>query len=151
MTQHIKPMTGDKKMWKKVVCKTGVWFAIEIWLNIIGLDNIADYTEFIFAQDYELNLKNRRTVKITDYPPEFCSQIDDFCPIPGAATTPQELVENGCNAEVEVFKHKCQQLPEPCIKIVCLATKSEAASSPTCSPTASEGNYCPGSKVATSN
>ena len=38
-------------MWQKVVCKTGIWLAAEIWLNLMGLDNIADYCEFLFAAD----------------------------------------------------------------------------------------------------
>lgn len=112
-------------MWKQAAYKTGMWLATEVWLNLIGLDNIADYCEFIFTQDSDLNLKNRRTVKITEYPPQFCSKIDEFCPVPGVATKPTDLIENGCKTKVEIFKNKCQQLEEPCLKIICLATKVE--------------------------
>ncbi len=94
--------------------------AAEIWLNVIGLDNIADYSEFIFTQDLYLNEKNRRTVKITEYPPQFCPQIDDFCPIPGTVTQPQDLEAIGDRAKTKILKNKCQQLSKPCIKIVCL-------------------------------
>ena len=115
-------MTNNKTIWKQVVYRTGVWLAFEIWLNLIGLDDIADYSEFIFAQELELSLKNHKTVKIIEYPPQFCPQIDDFCPIPGTATKPADLEEDKCKAKAEVFKQKCQQLAQPCLKIVCLAS-----------------------------
>ncbi len=118
-------MTNDKTIWRKVVYKTGVWLAAEIWLNLIGLDNIADYSEFIFAQDSELNKKNRRTVKVIEYPPQFCPQIDDFCPLPGTLNQPKDLEKNSDRAKVEIFKTKCQQLTKPCIKILCLAVDTE--------------------------
>ena len=40
-----------KTQWKKLVVKTTVWLAAEIILNLIGLDNLADYSEFIYEQD----------------------------------------------------------------------------------------------------
>lgn len=33
--------------WKKILGKTIVWLAAEIYLNFLGLDNLADYDEFI--------------------------------------------------------------------------------------------------------
>ncbi len=109
-------------MWKQVVYKTGIWLAAEIWLNVIGLDDIADYSEFIFAGDLDLNInaKNRLTVKITEYPPQFCPQIEDFCPIPGTTTKPIDIEEDSCKSKAEIFKNKCQKLAKPCLKIVCL-------------------------------
>ena len=110
-------MTKNKTIWKKAVYKTGAWLASEIWLNIIGLDNIADYGEYIFARDLDLQKKNRRTVKITEYPPQFCPKIDDLCPIPGTVTNPEDLA--GDRAKAEIITDKCQQLNQPCIKIIC--------------------------------
>lgn len=107
-------------MWKKIAYKTVIWLTAEIWLNLIGLDNFADYSEFIFAQNLDLNVKNRRTAKINEYPPQFCPKIYDFCPIPGTVTKPKDIEEDGCNTQVEIFKNKCQQLEKPCVKIVCL-------------------------------
>lgn len=104
-------------IWKKVIYKTGVWLAAEIWLNIIGLDNIADYSEFIFARDLDLQKKNRRTVEIMEYPPQFCPQIDNFCPLPGAAVNMANLA--GDRAKIDTVSNKCQQLNQPCIKIIC--------------------------------
>lgn len=40
-----------KTQWKKLFVKTTVWLAAEIILNLIGLDNLADYSEFIYEQD----------------------------------------------------------------------------------------------------
>lgn len=110
----------NSSKWQLVCYKTGVWLAAEIWLNLIGLDNIADYSEFVFANDIYLNLKNRRTVKVTEYPPQFCPQIDDFCPLPGAASKLVDLEANSCKTKAEIFKHKCQQLAKPCLKVMCL-------------------------------
>ena len=107
-------------MWQKVVFKTGIWLVTEIWLNMIGLDNIADYCEFLFALDGDLNLKNRRTAKINEYPAQFCPKIDSLCPIPGTAINPTELIEYSCTAKAEIFTTKCQKLAEPCLKVMCL-------------------------------
>ena len=115
-----RPMTSTKKTWKLIFYKTGVWFAIEVWLNLIGLDNIADYSEYVFARDLDLNRKNHKTVKITEYPPQFCPQIDDFCPIPGTVNKAKDLEKNSDRAKAEILTNKCQQLSKPCIKIVCL-------------------------------
>jgi hypothetical protein len=107
-------------MWKQIVYKTGIWLIAEIWLNIIGLDNIADYSEYIFANNLNLdiNTKNRLTVKITEYPPQFCPQIDDFCPIPGTTNKPTDIEEHSDKFKATIFKNKCQQLVKPCLKIV---------------------------------
>ena len=117
-------MTNNKTIWKKVAYKTGVWLAAEIWLNVIGLDNIADYSEFIFAQDLNLNFKNRRTVKITEYPPQFCLQIEDFCPISGTAIKAKDIEEEKCTPQVKILQNKCQKLTKPCVKIMCLSVNN---------------------------
>ncbi len=36
---------------KKLLAKTVVWLTAEILLNFLGLDNLADYSEFIFERD----------------------------------------------------------------------------------------------------
>lgn len=40
-----------KTQWKKLLVKTTVWLAAEIILNLLGLDNLADYSEFIYEQE----------------------------------------------------------------------------------------------------
>ncbi len=37
-----------KLEWKKILLKTTIWLAVEIMLNLLGLDNLADYSEFIY-------------------------------------------------------------------------------------------------------
>lgn len=37
--------------WKKLVCTTTLWLVTEILLNLLGLDNLADYGEFVFGRD----------------------------------------------------------------------------------------------------
>ena len=40
-----------KTQWKKVCIKVTAWVAAEIILNLLGLDNLADYSEFIFDKE----------------------------------------------------------------------------------------------------
>jgi hypothetical protein len=110
-------------MWKQLAYKTGIWLTAEIWLNLMGLDNYADYSEFIFAQDlYYLNIKNSITVKINEYLPQFCPKIDDFCPISAVVTVTKSkpIHETTDLAATEILKNKCKQLKQPCLKIICL-------------------------------
>ena len=37
--------------WKTLLTKTLIWLAVEILLNSIGLDTLADYSEFVFEQN----------------------------------------------------------------------------------------------------
>lgn len=34
--------------WRKLLGKFTIWLTLEILLNLMGLDDIADYSEFIF-------------------------------------------------------------------------------------------------------
>jgi hypothetical protein len=45
-----------KTRWKKVLIEISVWIVAEILLNLLGLDNLADYSEFIFK--YEITTIN---------------------------------------------------------------------------------------------
>jgi hypothetical protein len=40
-----------KTQWNKLWVKTISWLVIEIILNLLGLDNLADYSEFIFEKE----------------------------------------------------------------------------------------------------
>jgi hypothetical protein len=44
---ELKPMNVQ---WKKLLVKATLWLAFEICLNFIGLDEVADYSEFIFER-----------------------------------------------------------------------------------------------------
>jgi hypothetical protein len=37
--------------WKILLGKIIIWLAAEICLNFLGLDSLADYSEFIFQKD----------------------------------------------------------------------------------------------------
>lgn len=32
--------------WKKLLIKTTLWLVAEIWFNFLGIDDLADYSEF---------------------------------------------------------------------------------------------------------
>lgn len=36
---------------KQLLVKTAAWFIAEVVLNLAGLDNLADYSEFVFDQN----------------------------------------------------------------------------------------------------
>ncbi|MGK7878134.1 MAG: hypothetical protein AB4426_33955 [Xenococcaceae cyanobacterium] len=36
--------------WKKLIAKIVIWLAAEILLNLVGIDDFADYSEFIFER-----------------------------------------------------------------------------------------------------
>ena len=38
--------------WKKLLAKTVIWLAAEILLNFLGVDDLADYGEFIFDRNF---------------------------------------------------------------------------------------------------
>ncbi len=33
--------------WKTFITKVAVWFVLELFLNVLGLDQLADYSEFL--------------------------------------------------------------------------------------------------------
>jgi hypothetical protein len=37
--------------WKKLLVTTTLWLTTEIWFNFLGIDNLADYSEFIFDRN----------------------------------------------------------------------------------------------------
>ena len=52
--------------WQKLVIKLICWLALEILLNLIGLDDLADYSEFIFNYD-NVNLTANFRVQALDF------------------------------------------------------------------------------------
>ncbi len=50
--------------WQKVWLKVIIWLAAEIILNLIGLDNIADYSEFIFDREVVVEINYYQEVSI---------------------------------------------------------------------------------------
>lgn len=37
-----------KVKWRKLFVETSAWVTAEVMLNLVGLDNLADYSEFVF-------------------------------------------------------------------------------------------------------
>jgi hypothetical protein len=53
-------------MWKQSLSRIIVWFAAEVILNCVGLDDLADYSEFVFERnttvfDYSYRLPQTST------------------------------------------------------------------------------------------
>jgi hypothetical protein len=42
-----------KVRWQKLLLAITFWSATEIWFNLLGIDNLADYSEFIFERNRE--------------------------------------------------------------------------------------------------
>ena len=42
--------------WKKLIVRTLIWLAVEIYLSLLGLDTLADYGEFILVRDTDIIL-----------------------------------------------------------------------------------------------
>jgi hypothetical protein len=39
-----------KVRWKKLLVTTPLWLTTESWFNFLGIDDLADYSEFIFEK-----------------------------------------------------------------------------------------------------
>jgi|GEM_PF-4513587 len=44
-----------KILWKKAWLKATTWLVAEILLSLIGLDNLADYSEYLFERTMKLD------------------------------------------------------------------------------------------------
>ncbi|WP_019503503.1 hypothetical protein [Pleurocapsa sp. PCC 7319] len=51
--------------WKKLIVKTTVWLFIEVLFSFLGLDNLADYSEFVFEK-YLADSDSRKSSLIVD-------------------------------------------------------------------------------------
>jgi hypothetical protein len=58
-----------KTHWQKILIKITCWLIVEIILNLLGLDNLADYSEFVF-EDKTTNLKSYIVAVATPSLPE---------------------------------------------------------------------------------
>jgi hypothetical protein len=38
--------------WHETLVKTAMWMVVEIYLDFVGLDSLADYSEFIFERHW---------------------------------------------------------------------------------------------------
>jgi len=102
--------------WGIFISKTGFWLALEIWLNLIGLDNEADYGEFMIDQEIALAKKSDRTVKVCQHMPPFCHKINDFCPA-HIIMQSQSNIGPDLHIYLMTFLQRCKRLKNPCAKV----------------------------------
>lgn len=102
--------------WGTFISKAGFWLALEIWLNLIGLDNEADYGEFMLDQEMELARNSDRTVKVCKHMPGFCHKINDFCPA-HFMLHGQRDIEPNIHIYFTTFLKRCKRLKNPCAKV----------------------------------
>ena len=48
----------NRLRWKKLLLNLSIWLAAEIVLTVLGLDNLADYGEFIIQSDAAVSLND---------------------------------------------------------------------------------------------
>jgi len=106
---------------QKFLNKTVFWLIGEIWLNLMGIDDLADYSEFIFHQELDQEKKNSRTVKISELHPNFCDKINEYCPVTYNEIELVNLqIKYKINSSCKIINSKCKHLKNPCIKVWCL-------------------------------
>ncbi|HBE19312.1 MAG TPA: hypothetical protein DEG17_14445 [Cyanobacteria bacterium UBA11149] len=68
-----------KMEWKKICVKTAIWLATEILLNLLGLDNLADYSEFIFEKEVAIeNYQPQIAIVAQIQPPPFTYHLSSW-------------------------------------------------------------------------
>ncbi len=61
-----------KTQWQKVWVKAIAWLVVEIVLNVLGLDNLADYSEFIFEKEAAIaTSQSQATIAMLSSRPQF--------------------------------------------------------------------------------
>jgi hypothetical protein len=49
---YLEVAKGKIMQWKKLLVRIVFWLSMEIVLSLLGLDDIADYSEFIFEKNH---------------------------------------------------------------------------------------------------
>jgi hypothetical protein len=57
-----------KRQWKTIWVKATIWLVTEILLNLLGLDNLADYSEFLFEKEVAICASQQRFAIATSQP-----------------------------------------------------------------------------------
>ncbi len=61
-----------KRQWKTIWVKATIWLVTEILLNLLGLDNLADYSEFLFEKEVAIATSQpQMAVVVPPCPPQF--------------------------------------------------------------------------------
>ena len=56
-----------KMQWQRIWAKATFWLVTEIILNLLGLDNLADYSEFLFEQEVTIALHQPQIAVVVPY------------------------------------------------------------------------------------
>lgn len=56
-----------KMQWQGIWLKAAFWLLTEIILNLVGLDNLADYSEFLFEQEVTIALHQPQIAVVVPY------------------------------------------------------------------------------------
>jgi hypothetical protein len=69
-----------KMQWRKMWVKASIWLVTEIILNLLGLDNLADYSEFIFEQEVAIATHQPQVtvVAVLHQPPTYAAEPHRF-------------------------------------------------------------------------
>ena len=54
-------------LWKKLYIKAILWLGVEILLTLIGLDDLADYSEFLYGKKAETLMKTAYPTLTVDF------------------------------------------------------------------------------------
>lgn len=100
---------------KKFLFKVVFWAVGEVWLGMIGIDDFADYNEFLLDQDLELLKKNSKIIKLSGSNPMFCDKINDSCPIK-VMVDKRDNYDKSYLSSLDTFNKKCRKLKHFCIK-----------------------------------
>ena len=50
--------------WKKLLVRSILWIAVELWLNFLGIDDVADYSEFMALLNQDIILSKAVTMQM---------------------------------------------------------------------------------------
>ena len=53
--------------WKTLLTKSLIWLVAEIALNSLGLDTLADYSEFVFDKNEIVHLSQREVKSVVEF------------------------------------------------------------------------------------
>ncbi|HIK32461.1 MAG TPA: hypothetical protein IGS17_04695 [Oscillatoriales cyanobacterium M59_W2019_021] len=51
-----------KIQWKQLVIRSAIWLATEVLLTVAGLDDLADYSEFVFEKHASIAIVRIATI-----------------------------------------------------------------------------------------
>lgn len=56
-----------ERQWQDTIVKLTCWLAIEIVLNLVGLDNLADYGEFVLGREFQPSVQPSSAIALRVY------------------------------------------------------------------------------------